>query len=42
MYEFLGISMGLLLLALANDIGAPDPVMKTDFVSKPLFIVALR
>lgn len=42
MYEFTGIALGLLLLAVASEIGSPDPVVKRDFASKPLIVVAIR
>ena len=42
MYEFVAVSIGLFLLAIASDLGGPDPVMKTELVSKPLIVVQLR
>jgi hypothetical protein len=42
MYEFTGIALGLLMLAIAGGLGGPDPVVKRDFATKPLIIVALR
>ena len=42
MYEFLGITVGLLLLAVASELGGTDHVVKRDFAPKPLVVVALR
>jgi hypothetical protein len=42
MYEFTGLALGLFLLAIASGIGGADPVVKRDFATKPLVIVALR
>jgi hypothetical protein len=42
MYEFTGLALGLFLLAIASGIGSSDPVVKRDFATKPLVIVALR
>ena len=29
-------------LAIASEIGSPDPVVKRDFATKPLIVVAIR
>ena len=42
MYEFLGITLGLLLLAVASELGGPDHIVRHDFATKPLVVVALR
>ncbi len=42
MHEFFGIAAGLILLALANELGGPDPVLKTDVAPRPVMIVSGR